>query len=207
MMKKIFSISTAVFCVLVIALLVTLACVKKNVPLETGTPYRIMVYNHSTSAYQSKTDKQAGFVKEDEEFSKLLNEINGMTNLSLFDWLLNENTLDLHPSQDLDGRFAKYGTEMKSQYVAVELWFANPNNDPNVTVQQDLVVWCNGSSKVVSFDRMIMIIPTDGNEYNTVVCYFSLDSQDAESQYKTCSPILFKARSEKLVKYIKSISN
>lgn len=206
MMKKIFSIITVVFCVMVITLLTTLACVKKNVPLEIGKPYRIMVYNHSTSAYQSSTDKQAGFVKEDIEYSKVLNEINGMTNLSLFDWLLNENTLNVHPSQDLDGRFAKYLTEMKSQYVAVELWFANPNNESNASVQQDLVVWYNGSSKVISFDRMIMIIPTDGNEYNTVVCYFSIDSQDPESQYKTCSPILLKARSENLVKYIKSLS-
>lgn len=198
MMKKIFSIVTAVMVVAVITLLVTIACVKKNVPLECGEPYRIMVYNHSSTAIKSPSG-DTGFEKGDEAYDQILSKLNEATNLSILDWLVHENTLDLAPSQDLDNKFSKYSTEMKTEYIAIELWFANDN------AQQDLVVWIDGDSKVVSFDHIILIIPTDNNNYNDIVAYFSLGSNDWETQYRSCQPVVFKGRAGALVDYIKTL--
>ncbi len=198
MMKKIFSIITAVFAVAVTVLLTTLACVKRNVPLNNGQPYRILVYNHSTTALKSLKTGEVGYSKEDSEYSEILNKLNSTTTLSLFDWLIHENTLNLAPSQDLNKTFSSYTTEMKSEYIAVELWFAGEN------AEQDVVVWIDGVSKVISYNRIILIIPSTNN-YSNIVAYFSLDSNDWESQYKSCQPIILKGRAGELVSYIKTL--
>ncbi len=198
-MKKIFSIITAVFGITIITLLVTLACVKKNVPLGNGDPYKIMVYNHSTTALKSSITDDPGFTKDDKEYAEILKKLNKTTTLSLLDWLVHENTLDLHPTQDQKKIYSSYTTEMKTEYIAIELWFANEN------AQQDLVVFVDGNSKVISYDRIILVLPTDDNAYNDIVAYFSLGSSDPEKQYKSCEPVVLRGRAGELVKFIKSI--
>lgn len=96
-MKKLFSILTAVFTVAVIVLLVTLSFVRQNVTLGLGEPYRILVYNHSTTA-----SKSGGYTSADKEFSQIMEKVNTVSNLTLFDWLLHENRLDNKPTQDLE---------------------------------------------------------------------------------------------------------
>ena len=191
-MKKIFAIISSVFAVAICILLVTLSFVRKNVTLGIGDPYMIMVYNKSTTALEG------GYQKGNEKYNKVLEKLNEVTNLTLFDWLLHENSLNITPSQDLDNQFSQYSTDMKSEYIAVEILFSGDNH------QQDTVVTVNGNTKVVSYDCIIMILPTNNN-YSDIVVYYSLGSPNQDEQYKVCQPIILKGRAGSFIKFVSTL--
>lgn len=190
-MKKVFAIIAASISALVIVLLVTLCFIKQNHALEIGSPYKVMVYNRSTTAIDN------GFERGSEKYSKSMEKFKEVTNLSIFDWLIHENSLEIMPGQDVDGNYATFSTDMKTEYVAVEMLFDS-------SASQDIIVNVDGATKVVSFDCIIVILPTNNN-YSDIVIYYSLGSSRQDEQYKLCQPIIIKGRAGALVDFANSL--
>ena len=88
-MKKVFIAISAVLMASVLAVLITLNVKKKNVAVAFDAPSVIRVYNKSSSPVKS-----AGYSKDDKEFNEIIDCLNEMTNISLFDRLLDLKTID-----------------------------------------------------------------------------------------------------------------
>lgn len=192
-MKKVFSIISAAIAVMIIALLVTLSLVKRNFALSIDNPSKIMIYNRSATAFEN------GFEEGSTKYNEALKKFKEITNLSIFDWLIHENTLEYKPSQDVDNGFSKYSSDMKTEYVAVEMLFTGENN------QQDIIVSVDGATKVVSFDCIMVILPLN-NSFSDIVVYYSLGSSNYNEQYKLCEPIILKGRAGVFVDYVNSLT-
>ena len=83
--KKIFVILASLICASVITFVITTTTMKSNVTIAIGSPYSVVVFDHSTSGVESK---------DENVFSSLENEISNTTNLTVFDKLINKITKD-----------------------------------------------------------------------------------------------------------------
>lgn len=193
-MKKIFSIISACLAGLIVVFIVCTSLIKTNIPLEYGDPKFITVYNQSTTAIGS-TEFQSGT----DNYKKVLKELNKVTNVSMFNRLVNGGTLTDKPQQDLDNKLSTWSTEMKLKNIVVELTFDQ---------QQDAVVYYNGDSKVVSYWCLLYVIPLN-TDYNEIIIYYATtnDSTNSakENSYKECSPIVLEGMSGDFKKFVKNL--
>lgn len=196
-MKKVFSIISALIMVAVASLLISLSVIKKNVNLDLGQPETILVYNKSINP-----TKTGGYKTSDKEFNQILNSFNNITNLSLFDWLIHNASLDIMPSQDVNAVYTKYNSDFKNDFLALEFVFGGDN------AQQDVILRIGEDTKVISFSAILFIIP-ENNEYGDIVAYYSLinGTSERENSYRTCDPIIFKGRAGEFINVVKNLNN
>ncbi len=191
-MKKVFSIISACLIVAIISLLICLSVIKKNVNLNLGMPEAIIIYNKSQTP-----KKSGGYKSSDEEYNKILETYNNITNLTLFDWLIHSSTLDIMPTQDVNSTYANYNTDIINNNIALEFIFSGDN------AQQDVLLRIDGDTKVISFNAILFIIPSN-NSYSNIVAYYSLGANKEEG-YRNCQPIIFKGRAGKFVDLVESL--
>lgn len=193
-MKKVFSIISACLAGLVVVFVVCTCLIKTNIPLEYGKPKFITVYNQSTTAIGS-TEFQSGT----DNYNKVLKELKNVTNVSIFNRLVNGGTLTDKPQQDLDNKLSSWSTEMKLKNIVVELTFDK---------QQDAVVYYDGNSKVVSYWCLLYVIPLN-SDFNEIIIYYSTtnDSTNSakENSYKECSPIVLNGMSGEFKKFVRNL--
>ncbi len=194
-MKKIFSIISVSIMTAVIVFISALCFIKTNIPLEYSNPYHINIFYHSTATI---TDKPID--ESNSNYTKVLSELNKITNVSVFNRLLKEGG-SLKPiiEQDLEKKFTKYSTEMKKKNIVVELVFNK---------QQDAVVYFNGNSKVVSYSCILYVIPDNGR-LNEIVVYHSPTPDDTnqarEKAYANCEPFVLYGNGKDFSNYIKTL--
>ncbi len=191
-MKKLFSIISASICVLVLVFILVISFVKVNINLETDDPYMIYVYNKSSVAMSSE-----GYKAGTNEYEKVLDGVNKTTSLSIFKRLVNKTKLNSKIEIDLEGKISKYSTDMKQKYIVVEMIYDK---------QQDVIVYSNGISRVVSYYASLFIVQPD-NEFADIIVYYSTtnDSTKKDSYYASCSPLILNGDSEAMEKTIKNL--
>lgn len=194
-MKRVFIIISAVLMVAIISLLVTLTQVNKNVNIKFDEPEKIYIYNESTNP-----TKNDGYSKTDEAYTELVNKINNMTNMSLFERLVKLKTLDTQIEQSKDGTYVKWTSELKSKNLVIELDFG-----PN---EQDMIIYENGNSRVISFYCISYVIPKT-SEITDIIVYYSgtNDTTKREEHYAKCESIVLKGYGAEIIKYIKSLND
>lgn len=187
-MKKIFIAVSALIMVAVVVVIIILNTGKINVQIEFKEPSVIRVYNESTNptvntGYDSKTD----------EYSKLIDKVSKITNLSYYQRLTNLNTLETNIEVSDKDTYIKWSSDIKSKYLVVEFEF---------TDEQDVVVYENGNTRVISYYCLSYVI-TKTKDFTDVLVYYSTtnSSSQREESYAKCQPLILKGFVSDIVEY------
>lgn len=197
-MKKVFIIIASVIMSLTLVMILVMSLVKTNIKLDYGQdPEYIFVYNQSIEAYSKSSSSSEGLKSTDKEYSEILNLINDMTNISVFNRLMNGISLNSKPEQDLDGDFVAYNSDLKTKYVAVELTYVG---------ERDAIVYYQGNSKVISYSSIIFIMHLSDKITDVDIYYgTNLSGSNREETYRQCVPIIEKAQTKKITNYIQNL--
>ena len=191
-MKKIFISISAVLMVVVIALIISICAIKKNVRIENDKPATIRVYNESTSPIKS-----SGYKSSDEQYAVIYDKINKMTNISLVKRLLKLKTLDTKVEIAEKGTFVKWTPELKSENIVVEFEFDE---------EQDSVVYENGHSRVISYWCLAFVITKTSDFEDIIVYYSTTNSSDARDEsYAKYEPMLLRGYAGGLIEYVEEL--
>lgn len=186
--KKIFVIISAVICVLVSSFLIATNTIMSNVSIAMGSPYSVVVFDHSLAGDETK---EAG------EISAIDKHLNNTTKVSIFDKLVNGFTLSKKIHQDSKDRFAKWSTDILNKNLVIEVIYSS---------MQDLVVYYDGYSRVISYRCLSFVIPNTKN-FTEIPVYFS-DTQDSNEKNKSYAenpPLVLCGNAEELSKFVKSL--
>lgn len=191
-MKKIFSITSAVISGLIIVFIICMCFIKVNIKIDKGSPKTIYLYNKSTAASVS-----TGYSESDSEYKKIMKSLDNLTNISMFNRLSNKTKLNDKITIDSEKSFTKWSTDLKQQNIVIELVY---------DTEQDVVVYENGHSRVISYWCISYVIPIT-KEFKDVVAYYSTtnDSTKKDTFYASCTPIYFKGMAKSLIKEINKI--
>lgn len=188
-MKKVFIVIASVFMAAVISLLIVLNSVKENDGIIHNSPYSISVYN--------KSSNPKVFDAEDSVYHDVIERINKISKMSLFDKLLKLKTLDSKMEINKDGTYVKWTPEISSGNYVIEIDYDKP---------QDVIVYEDGNTRVISY-CCIYYVFNGLNDFSNVVAYYSLDRDETKKQtaYANCQPIVFDAYTDELVDYVKTV--
>ena len=191
-MKKIFISISAVLMVVVIALIISICTIKKNVRIECDRPATIRVYNESTSPIKS-----TGYKSTDAQYDEIYSKVKGMTNISLVNRLLKLKTLDTKVEISKDGTFVKWTPELKSENVVVEFEFDE---------EQDTVVYDEGHTRVISYWCLAFVITKTSSFEDIVVYYSTTNSSDARDEsYAKSEPMLLRGYAGDLIELVEEL--
>lgn len=179
---KRFSIISAVIIGLIIATIITLACIKVDNGLSLDDPSKIIIYSKSTVGTQYSLEETPS------KYRQAKKAYEEMTNLSVIDYMITGKSLKLEPSQDVKQKLDTWKETNKSNNYCVELIFDE---------KQSVVVSVDGDTKVVEFYALIMIVNKTTYSHE-VAMYFS--TSEGTSKSYTTSPILVKAKQNALYK-------
>ena len=187
-LKK-FSIISLIIIGIIAVTTIVLSCVKVNNPLEVDNPSKIIVYAESSSALVTCTEKD-----RPSDYKKLVDGVKDMTNLSIFECMLNDYDLKRMASQNVDKEYPSFSkSTLTSNNHCIELIFEN---------KQEIIISCEGDTKVIEFYALIFTLEksTSGQE---IELYYSTSTDEYKTYTKT--PILINAKTNKLLKLVKSI--
>ena len=188
--KKIFVIIASVICVLVASFVITTNAIKSNVSIAIGSPYSVIIFDHSTTGVESK---------EQAIFNEIGSKLNDTTNVSVFDKMINKFTLSKKIYQDSENRYAKWSTDILTKNLVIEVIYNS---------MQDLVVYDGEYSRVISYYCLSFVIPETEN-FTEIVVYYSFtqnnDNNEKNKDYASCTPLVLCGEADELSAYIKHI--
>lgn len=188
-MKKIFIIVSSVIMVGVITLLIVLSNIRTNSNIEHEKPASIYVYN--------KTNNPTIIKEDNENYAKIMNGLENMTNMSLFDRLIKLKTLDTSHHLSKDGTYAKWTTELSMGNYVIELVY----ND-----EQDVVVYDGEHTRVISYFCVYYVFSAR-SDFSDIAVYYSStnDSTLKQDKYASCEPIILNGYTKDIVSLIKKV--
>lgn len=188
--KKIFVIIASVICALVATFVIATNTIKSNVTIAIGSPYSVIVFDHSTTGVESK---------EEAIFNEIGAKLNDTTSVSVFDKMINNFTLSKKIYQDSEGKYAKWSTDILTKNLVIEVIYNS---------MQDLVVYDGEYSRVISYYCLSFVIPETEN-FTEIVVYYSFtqnnDNNEKNKSYAECTPLILCGEADKLSEYIKTI--
>ena len=186
---KRFSIISAIIVGLVLVATIVLSCVKIDNPLQIATAEKITVYSQTSAGVDfSMKDTPA-------KYKRLVKEIENMTKLTIFDCMLKDYDLKREPSQDVDKKYPTFDkSKTTTEKYCVELVF-DEEQEMKVVVDQD--------TKVIKFTALIFALSSE-NGGQELALYYSTTGVNEDYKTYTTQPILIKAKTNKLLEYIKS---
>lgn len=191
-MKKRFIAISALLTAVVVTLLIVLGTVRKNVCLEYDAPSVIRIYNQSTNPI-----KNDGYTKDDEPYKVIIEKLTQMTNMTLMQRLNKLKNLKTNVYVDSAGTYNSYKSEMKKENLVIELDFSE---------EQDVVVYDDGNTRVVSYWCISYVI-TKLDDFTEIVVYYSTTNSSTarEESYAKCDPIILKGFTQDIVNYVNSL--
>ena len=188
--KKIFVIIASVICVLVATFVITTNTIKSNVSIAIGSPYSVIIFDHSTTGVESK---------EQELFDKIGEKLNETTNVSVYDKLINRFTLSKNIYQDSEGRYAKWSTDILNKNLVIEVIYNS---------MQDLVVYDGEYSRVISYYCISFVIPVTEN-FTEIAVYYAFtqnnDNNEKNKSYAECTPLVLCGEADELADFVKTV--
>lgn len=192
--KKIFMISSAVVVAVIIALIVTLSNVRSNVRIDYSSALYVHIFNHSTVAMDSKK-----YQDEDGGYDDVISKINEITNVTALEKLLNRVSLDKKIVQDADKQYVKWSTDLKNKNIVIEFTYDK---------EQDLVVYKNGKSRVISYWCLALVIPST-SDFTEIIAYYSNTNETTGSakdeSYASCEPLVLYGDFAEFYEYMNSL--
>ena len=185
---------TAVICAALVAFLIAIQNIKSNVCIAVGTPFSVVVYNKSstgTTIYNNISDDKNEALET--EFANVLKNV---TNVSVYDKLINGYSLDKNIYAYDNDAIAEWSTELKTKNLVVELYYNS---------MQDLVIHHDGYTRVVSYYCIAFVIPNP-EKLDEIFVYYSdtNNEEDKDAKYQVCSPIILQGKASDLLKFIKN---
>lgn len=184
--KKVFVVISSVMAVLVISFLVTTSSIKSNVSIAVGTPYSVVIFDHSTTGKE---------LKKETTISNFKKEMNKLTNVSVFSKLVNGANISKKIYQDSDGKFAKYSTDLLNKNLVVEIIYDK---------MQDLIVYDGQDTRVVSYYCLSFVIPKT-SDFTEIAVYYALTSNSTDNEkynsYVSCTPLILYGNAETLSEF------
>ena len=185
--KRIFIVIACSITVLISAFLITLNNIKSNVCIAVGSPYSVVVFDHSTTGSE---------IKDEKVLEKFYKQMEKLTNVSVYDKPVNSATIEKKIFQDSNDRYAKWSTDSLNKNVVIEIIYNSI---------QDLVVYDGKNSRVVSYYCISFVIPkTDG--FTEIAVYYSLtsnsDGNEKNESYAACTPLTLYGNAKELIKFI-----
>ena len=186
---KRFSIISAIIVGLVLVATIVLSCVKIDNPLQIATADKITVYSQTSAGVDfSMKDTPA-------KYKRLVKEVENMTKLTIFDCMLKDYDLKREPSQDVDKKYPTFDkSKTTTEKYCVELVF-DEEQEMKVVVDQD--------TKVIKFTALIFALSSE-NSGQELALYYSTTGVNEDYKTYTTQPILIKAKTNKILEYIKS---
>lgn len=189
--KKIFIVIACVFSVLIGAFLITVNSVKQNVSIAVGSPYSVVVFDHSTTGKELKSENTLNNFNK--KFEKL-------TNVTVYDKLVNGANLSKRIYQDSDNKFSKWSTDLLNKNLVVEIIYNS---------MQDLIVYDGKDTRVVSYYCLSFVIPKT-TDFTEIAVYYSLtsntDGNEKNESYASCTPLILYGDAKELSKFVGSVS-
>ena len=188
--KKIFVIIARVICAFVATFVIATNTIRSNVTIAIGSPYSVIVFDHSTTGVESK---------DEAVFNGIGEKLNETTNVSVYDKMINKFTLSKNIFQDSEGKYTKWSTDILTKNLVVEVIYNS---------MQDLVVYDGEYSRVISYYCISFVIP-DTENFTEIVVYYSFtqnnDNNEKNKSYAECTPRILCGEASELSAYIKSI--
>ena len=190
--KKIFMIIACSFIFVIGTFLITISNIKSNVGIAVGSPYTVVVFNHSTTGREIK----------DESLMKEFNdEMKKLTNVSVYDKLVNGVSLSKNINIDSNGKLAKYSSDLLNENIVIEIIYNSI---------QDLVVYDGNYTRVISYFCISFVIPTTKN-FTEIPVYYSITSntQDAEKEksYMENTPLILTGNAKSFEKFVEKLKS
>ena len=122
-----------------------------------------------------------------------------LTNVSVFDKLVNRFSLSKKIQQDTEGKYAKWSTDLLKNNLVVEVIYNS---------MQDLVVYDGKDSRVISYYCISFVIPENKNFTEIAVYYsFTQESSEKNASYAECTPLILCGEADELTEFVKNLSD
>ncbi len=188
--KKIFIAIACVISAITASFVISVCNIKSNVGIALGTPYSIVVFNHSTTGKE---------IKNEETINKFYNEMNEITNVSVFDKLVNGVTIRNRIFQDSSNKFAKWSTDLLNDNLVVEIIYNS---------MQDLIVYDGKDTRVISYYCISFVIP-DTKDFTEIAVYYSLtsnvDNNEKNDSYRSNTPLILYGNASEFAEFVKTV--
>ena len=110
--KKVFIVFSAVIVATLVTLVIVLKNVKSNVHISYAKPISVNIFNKSTVSIDS-----AKYKDKDGGFDEIVERISDITNVSAFEKLVHRVNLNNEIVQDTTVNYAKWSTELKTKNI------------------------------------------------------------------------------------------
>ena len=184
-MKKLFLIIASIFTLSIIGLLISTNFIFIKSTVTTKNPESINIYKNSTSSLNSKSYKE-----KDSEYKEIISKVSNLGNISIFDRLISGSSLDDKIIQSKDDEYSDNITDIKKANVCIEYIFES---------KQDKIIFIDGNSKVINFNKLLFVIPTNSG-VNDIIIYYASDKG-----YESYNPLVMRGKSDSLINFINNI--
>lgn len=189
-LKKIFIAIAGGLSLVIVSFLITICNVKSNVSIAFNSPYSVVIFNNSTKGEEYKTEANLEILQE---------EINKLTNLTVYNKLVNGFSLTKNIEMDTSGKFTKYSTDLLNKNLVIEFIY---------TTEQDLVVYEEGNSRVISFYCLSLVIPKV-DDCTEIAVYYSntsnTENNEKNDSYATNTPLILHGNAKDFINQIKNL--
>ncbi len=189
-LKKIFIAIAGGLSLVIVIFLITVCNVKSNVSIAFNSPYSVVIFNNSTKGEEYKTEANLEILHE---------EINKLTNLTVYNKLVNGFSLTKNIEMDTSGKFTKYSTDLLNKNLVIEFIY---------TTEQDLVVYEDGNSRVISFYCLSLVIPKV-DDCTEIAVYYSntsnTENNEKNDSYATNTPLILHGNAKDFINQIKNL--
>ena len=189
-LKKIFIVIACVISALTASFVITVCNVKSNVGIAVGSPYSIVVFDHATTGKE---------IKNEETINKFHQQMNKITDVTVFEKLINGVTIKNRIYQDSEKRFASWSTDLFNKNMVIEIIYNS---------MQDLIVYEGNDTRVVSYYCISFVIP-DTSDFTEIAVYYSLTSNannnEKNDSYRSNTPLILYGDASEFAEFVKSV--
>lgn len=185
-MKKIFLIVASCIMVLIIALLITTNFIFITEKIYSKNPTSINIYKNSVVSLNSKT-----YQEEDSEYKKIINQLNDVGKISIFERLINNVAVNNKIEQSGDDEYTDSVADVKKNNICIEFIYE---------LKQDKILYVGENTKVISYDKLLFVLSTNIG-IDTVLIYYA----DGSNGYDKFNPLLMNGKCENIINYINTL--
>lgn len=189
-MKK-FIICTAVFLGAILIMLTTTCFIKTQPKFTYDNPTSVVVYAKSSVAIKNGKGESM-FSKDSITYREVTNLVNQMYKISMFSHISHGNSIKPVVGQDISESYSSWSSSILTKNYAVAF---------NFDEKQRQVVEYQGNTKVVEYFGFVIILNEEQQNYAELPIYFKTSTDGSYTK----APMLVKAKSKDLIKYIQSI--
>lgn len=185
-MKKLFIILSGCFTFLIVALLIFTNFIFINQKITLKQPDSINIYKKSIAALNNKL-----YDSNDREFNDIIKNVSNVGNVSIFDRLITNSSLNDKINQSKDNEYSNNIADLKNTGYCIEFIYE---------LKQDKIVYIDGKSKVITFNKLLYVFPS-GKGMQNILVYYS----EGSNSYENYNPLVFDGKTEKIINYINSL--